>query len=77
MKLYLTTIPNLPGWKAKIRTHWRKGSYIASVTLPIDTGMVTLNEEDLSEHQAVHRVITSLTALVAHVNFPANNRIAN
>ena len=68
MTMYTSSIPNLPGWQVKVRTQWFNGQHVASVTLPVQTGMVTLNESHKSEHKAVHMVLASLTALVARIN---------
>ncbi len=72
MSIYLTTLPSMPKWRIKVRTLWYNGHYIATATIPVSTGMVTLNKEHPEEHVALHRLINTLNEFVERLHFSRN-----
>ena len=74
MHIFTTTLPSLPNWRVKIRTTVYNGKHLAIVSLPTDTGMLTINKEHASEHRAIHLAIDAIEELVNRVQYPHGNR---
>jgi len=70
MSLYLTTLPSLPKWQLKVRTTIYNGKYIAIASFPTNTGVLTINKEGATEHEALHLTIDTLETLVNRIQFP-------
>ena len=70
MNIYTTTLPSLPNWHIKVRTTRYNGSWLAIVSVPTATGMVTLNKEHASEHVALHRAIDTIDELLTRLLYP-------
>ena len=70
MRVYITRLPALPNWQVKIRTQWYMGEYVAFTSIPVSTGMVSVNGRNANEHLAVHEAIDLVEELVNRIQYP-------
>ena len=70
MSIYITQLRCLPEWQLKVRTTIYNGKYLAIASFPTNTGMLTINKEGATEHEALHRAIDTLETLVNRIQYP-------
>ena len=70
MSLYTTQLRTLPKWRLKVRTTIYNGKHLAIASFPTNTGVLTINKEGATEHEALHRAIDTLETLVNRIQYP-------
>jgi len=72
MRVYTTILPNRPNITLKVRSFWWKGAYIASASLLAPFGVVIINGEGETEHEAIHMCVDTLNDLAGCIRASLN-----